>query len=159
MKARSFALVAPALALGLACKTSGGASAGGQAAAEPGEKGSAQAAQPRAGTSAGIMGYMAGRVTDVTDTSLTIQSDTGARQTLSVGEGTRLTIDGQTGRATDLQPGQDVRASYDSVDGRNVAVRVEATSSSGFPTGAPGPSEDEPGHPDETGSSPGVPGY
>jgi hypothetical protein len=128
MEVRKIALVLP-LALGIAaCRHTSSQSA---KTAQGAETGTAAAAQGAYGTGAastpsGNTGILTGRAADVSPSSLSIQTDAGTRETLSVVPETIITIDGREGHLSDITQGQDVRASYNDVQGKKVAVKLEA---------------------------------
>jgi hypothetical protein len=71
-----------------------------------------------------------GRVESVSSGSLSIASDMGgAAKTLHVVPETVITVEGRDGLIADIKEGEQVRASFNEQDGRQVAVKIEAGSS------------------------------
>lgn len=139
MRIRSLFMALPAVALGLACSTTGGSSdrtaRAGQEPREVGSAGTGMAAGDVKGHASDQV--ISGRVADATDGSLVIESATGERHTLSLVDQTVVTLDGRDSSASALQRGQDVRASFNEMDGRHVAVKVEAMPATGSGTYTP----------------------
>jgi hypothetical protein len=125
MDVRKVALALP-LAFGIAaCSHTGSQSA---KTTHPDAAAAAQGKYDTGATStpSASMVILTGRAADVSTSSLSIQTDAGTRETLSVVPETIITIDGREGRLSDITQGQDVRASYNDVQGKKVAVKLEA---------------------------------
>jgi hypothetical protein len=97
---------------------------------------------------------LSGQVTQVSGSSLVVQSDTGGPRTLEIVPETSISVDGLDASRSDLREGQEVRASYSNVDGRDVAVEIHAASSGGPPPSGSGTGgATSPGTSSGTGSS------
>jgi hypothetical protein len=106
----------------------------------PGE-GGASAGPPRAPDEARPPGHagdstVAGKLSQVSSGSITIQTGPGKSQTLKLVPQTKITSGGKDADHTELKEGQQVRASYMEHGGEQVAVTVHAASAaSDEPTG------------------------
>jgi hypothetical protein len=82
---------------------------------------------------------VSGQVSQVSGSSLVVQSDLGDSRTLQIAPETAISVDGLDASRSDLREGQSVRASYSNVEGRDVAVEIHAASSGAAPgSGAAG---------------------
>jgi colicin import membrane protein len=69
---------------------------------------------------------LTGKVSQLSDDSVTIQSPQGERQELEIVPQTRVTIGGEDAQRGQLAEGQEVRASYMEHGGARIAVRIDA---------------------------------
>jgi hypothetical protein len=107
---------------------SGGKTAGQQAG--PGGAGAPGDAEPRAH---GGDFTVAGKLSEVSDDSITIQTGPGKSHTLKIVPQTKLTSGGKDARPSELEEGQEVRASYMEHGGEQIAVRVQASGGAAEP--------------------------
>ncbi len=90
-----------------------------------------------------------GVISDVSEDTVSIESDLGVTRTLTIVPQTTIRVNGEDASYDDLSEGQPVRAAFSDVEGEDVAVEIRAGE-----LGAPS----EPATPPDAGSSPHSPG-
>ncbi len=124
---RVIALALPAV-VGLACAHARSRTA----ATQPESKAEEQQATAQPGEAKEHEGHQVimGRVTRMSESSVSIQPILGAERTLEIVPQTTVKVDGRETTPLDIREGQEVRASFDEVDGRGVAVEIESLDAS-----------------------------
>jgi hypothetical protein len=96
-----------------------------------GEAGGGAAASGGAGGAAGATGHagdktVTGKLSKISDDSVTIESGKGQRHELKIVGQTMIRMDGKDASRSQLKEGQEVRASFAEHGGQQVAVRIDA---------------------------------